>query len=161
MAAAAKAWADIKSRAPEGTPWAEMVARRLSQIQGKQGPGAKTADAPGDADKAEMASKPEPGADDGGDATRGPTAEDVAAAERLSDGDRAEMINQMVEGLASRLRAEGGQVADWVRLVRSYVVIGKESDARKALGEARESFKGDTEALGTLDAAAKALGLNS
>ena len=137
-----------------------MVTRRLSQVETKLGPGDKAADAPGSAGKAETAGKPEPGAD-GGEATPGPTAEDVAAAERLSEGDRAQMINQMVEGLASRLRAEGGQVADWVRLVRSYIVLGKESDARKALSDARESFKGDTEALGTLDAAARALGLNS
>lgn len=163
MAAAAKAWADIKARSPEDTPWAKMVARRLSQVEAKLGPGAKTAEAPDGADTAdaaETARTPEP--DTGSEKPApGPSAEDVAAASRMSEADRAQMINQMVDGLAARLRDEGGQVADWVRLVRSYIVLGKEGDARKALADARESFKGDKDALGTLDAAAKALGLES
>ena len=46
----------------------------------------------------------------------GPSAEDVAAAEKLSPQDRAQMIAGMVDGLAERLKRDGRDLAGWLRL---------------------------------------------
>ena len=39
-------------------------------------------------------------------------------------------IEAMVSGLAQRLESEGGTVDEWVRLVRSYTVLGRMDEAR-------------------------------
>ena len=55
------------------------------------------------------------GADKAGPPGPGPSAADVAAAERLSPEDRARMIAQMVDGLAQRLERDGRDLAGWQR----------------------------------------------
>ncbi len=54
----------------------------------------------------------------------------MAAIAALPAEQRAAQIEGMVENLASRLTADGGSVEEWVRLVRSYRVLGREDDAR-------------------------------
>ena len=46
--------------------------------------------------------------------------------------DQAEMIRGMVEGLSTRLYADGGTVEEWARLVQSYIVLGDLPNAQKA-----------------------------
>jgi cytochrome c-type biogenesis protein CcmH len=94
-------------------------------------------------------------------ASAGPTAEDVAAAEKMSADDRARMIAGMVEGLAQRLKRDGRDLAGWRRLVNAYVVLGRKDDALTALADARKSFGGDEKALAELAALAERLGLGS
>ena len=48
----------------------------------------------------------------------------------------AEMIGQMVSGLAQRLAAEGGSVEEWTRLVRAYLVLGDIEAAQAAYDDA-------------------------
>jgi len=48
----------------------------------------------------------------------------------------AEMIGQMVSGLAERLAAEGGSVAEWTQLVRAYLVLGDTASAQVAYDDA-------------------------
>jgi cytochrome c-type biogenesis protein CcmH len=91
----------------------------------------------------------------------GPSAEDVAAAEKLAPADRAKMIAQMVDGLAQRLKADGRDLAGWQRLINAYAVLGRGQDARQALAEARRNFPADEQALAALAALAKSLGLGS
>ena len=91
----------------------------------------------------------------------GPSAEDVAAAEKLAPEDRAKMIAQMVDGLAQRLKRDGRDLAGWQRLINAYAVLGRGQDARQALAEARRNFPADEQALATLTALAKSLGLGS
>ena len=49
-----------------------------------------------------------------------------------------EMINEMVSNLSQRLEIDGGTFEDWIKLVRSYVVLGKKEQAmetkKKAIG---------------------------
>jgi len=94
-------------------------------------------------------------------APRGPSASDVAAADRLSPGERTQMIAGMVDGLAQRLERDGRDLAGWQRLVNAYVVLGRTDDAHKALAAARRTFSADAKALGELAALAKSLGLGS
>lgn len=92
---------------------------------------------------------------------RGPTAADVAAAEKLSPEERQAQINRMVEGLSLRLKENGSDLEGWVKLVRAYAVLGRSADAAAALSQARKNFTADAKALGELDQLAKGLGLGS
>ncbi len=56
---------------------------------------------------------------------RGPSAEDMAAAEALTDEQRASMIAGMVEGLAARLKDNPDDLQGWTMLARSYATLGE------------------------------------
>ena len=71
---------------------------------------------------------------------RGPDADAVAAAQDMAPEDRMAMIGSMVEGLAEKLASDPNDVDGWVRLMRSYVVLGRMDDARLALANARKAF---------------------
>lgn len=65
-------------------------------------------------------------------AGRGPTAEDVAAAEEMSTEDRAEFIQSMVQRLAERLQEEPDDLDGWLQLGRAYSVLGNVEGAKDA-----------------------------
>ena len=77
----------------------------------------------------------------------------------LAPADREAAIRSMVDGLAERLRTEGGSVAEWSRLIRSQAVLGDGAAARDALLQARARLAGDAPALAVLDALASELSL--
>lgn len=59
------------------------------------------------------------------DTPRGPSAEEMKAAQDMSPEDRDAMIAGMVEGLAARLETEPDDVEGWTMLARSYSVLGE------------------------------------
>jgi cytochrome c-type biogenesis protein CcmH len=137
----ADALADYKgllAEAPADAPWRAAVESRIADVSRRMA---------------------------GTDATEprgpGPSAEDVAAAEKLAPEDRTKMIAQMVDGLAQRLKRDGRDLAGWQRLINAYVVLGRSQDARQALAEARRNFPADEQALAALAALAKSHGLGS
>ncbi len=65
----------------------------------------------------------------------------------------ASMIRGMVAGLAARLEEEPGDLDGWLRLIRSYRVLGDHDKAAAALASARAAFAGNREALESLKAA--------
>ena len=69
------------------------------------------------------------------------------------------MIMAMVNRLAARLDQDGGPIEDWVRLIRSYVVIVQKDNADQTLMKARKIFIADASATTQLHAIAKELGL--
>ena len=69
-------------------------------------------------------------------AARGPTAEDMRRAARMSPEARAKMIRGMVEGLAARLKANPGDFAGWMRLGRAWSVLQEFSRAAAAYRQA-------------------------
>jgi len=71
-----------------------------------------------------------------GDAPRGPTQEQMSAAQDMSPEDRREMIESMVAQLAERLRENPGDIPGWTRLARSYAVLGQPEKAKEALAQA-------------------------
>ncbi len=89
-----------------------------------------------------------PGATAGGAASAGvapgPSAADVAAAQEMSDEDRQAMIEGMVGGLAARLQDNPNDLDGWMRLARSYNVLGRPEDAVAALEKAGEVFPQET-----------------
>lgn len=77
----------------------------------------------------------------------------------LPPADQQAAIRGMVEGLAGRLKASGGSLADWARLIRSQMVLGDEAAARQALATARQRLAQEHGASAQLDALAGELGL--
>lgn len=51
-----------------------------------------------------------------------------------------EMINEMVSNLSQKLEIDGGTSEDWLKLVRSYVVLGKKEQALETLKKAIGHF---------------------
>ena len=88
-----------------------------------------------------------------------PSAADVAAAASLSDGDRAAMIREMVASLDARLTEEPNNIDGWLRLVRSYHVMGDTDAARNALGRGVSHFPEDGGERRALDALAAELAI--
>jgi cytochrome c-type biogenesis protein CcmH len=66
-------------------------------------------------------------------AEKGPSPQDVQAADAMPPADRTAMIRGMVDGLASCLERSPSDADGWIRLIRSRVVLGKVSLARQAL----------------------------
>jgi cytochrome c-type biogenesis protein CcmH len=93
--------------------------------------------------------------------SKGPTAADVAAAGALNETERQQMIRGMVDGLSQRLAANPSDREGWLRLVRSWAVLGERDKAAASLADARKHLAGDAAALADLTALAKSLGLGS
>lgn len=92
---------------------------------------------------------------------RGPSEEQIQAAENQPPEQRRQMILDMVDRLAARLQRDGGDIEGWQRLVRAYIVLGDPQRAGAAMADARQAVAGDPDKLRTLDAFAKRLGLGS
>jgi len=64
--------------------------------------------------------------------------------------EQLERVEGMVDGLARRLEEDTGTRDDWQRLVRSYLVLGRQEDARNAVSRAGEIFADDPDYLASL-----------
>ncbi len=98
------------------------------------------------------------------DATAGsPDAAAVASAAdfatEMPAAERNVMINSMVTGLEQRLQSEGGSTAEWLRLIRSLIVLDRKAAANAALVDALAVFGNDEAALGVLLEGAREFGL--
>ncbi|WP_460449455.1 c-type cytochrome biogenesis protein CcmI [Alsobacter sp. SYSU BS001988] len=83
-----------------------------------------------------------------------------AAADAIASmpaGERQDAIRSMVAGLDARLAANGADVEGWLRLVRSYMVLGEPAKARDALARARAALAGDAPGLGRIEALGREL----
>ncbi|MEZ5890041.1 MAG: hypothetical protein R3D52_07140 [Xanthobacteraceae bacterium] len=126
---ARRIWEGMIARAPEGAPWATFVRQALAGL-GKPGGSPPAADA-------------------------APTPD--ASAEMTAE--QREMARGMVERLAARLATDGSDVEGWLRLVRSYMVLGERDKARAAASDARRALAGDPNKLQRLDMGMRALGV--
>ncbi|HEX9072980.1 MAG TPA: c-type cytochrome biogenesis protein CcmI [Pseudolabrys sp.] len=83
----------------------------------------------------------------------------AASVEASSPDQTNEMVRSMVARLAERLKQDGSDVDGWMRLVRSYVVLGERDKALTAVADARQAFGTDTDKRNRFDAFVKSLGL--
>jgi cytochrome c-type biogenesis protein CcmH len=67
------------------------------------------------------------------------------------------MIRGMVNRLATRLREDGSDAEGWVRLARSYKVLGDAARLQAAVADARRALASDTAKLATFEEALKNL----
>jgi cytochrome c-type biogenesis protein CcmH len=89
----------------------------------------------------------------------GPGREDMAAASDMGPEQRLTMIRGMVEKLSDRLHHDGSDLEGWLRLVRSYMVLGERDKARAAAGDARRALVSDPGKLRQIDELVKGLGI--
>jgi cytochrome c-type biogenesis protein CcmH len=129
-------------------PWRTLLDQRLKSVTAKLGEGS-AAVAP---ETAERSAPPAPA---------GPDAAAMARFHAMTPEQRQQFIEQMVDGLATRLKTDSKDLNGWMQLVRSYVVLGRSADANAALAEARSNFAGDDKALAQLQALAQVLGIGS
>jgi cytochrome c-type biogenesis protein CcmH len=86
---------------------------------------------------------------------------DVAAAAAMSAQDRASMIQGMVASLDAKLTDNPDNIEGWLRLVRSYAVLGDQAAAGSALKRASAAFPGGTTGGQALAELAAQLGLET
>jgi cytochrome c-type biogenesis protein CcmH len=86
---------------------------------------------------------------------QGPAPGAVAAVASAPAGDQIQMIRGMLAGLAAKLQANPDDPEGWVRLVRSYAVLGDAASRDQALADAKARYRGRAGVLQRLDAAAK------
>ena len=125
---AASTWRELIAEAPADAHWVGDVRAALARLEGKAPP-----------------------------APSGPSAAQMAEGAKLPPEQQGAMIRGMVEGLAARLKKDGSDVDGWVRLVRSYKVLGETEKAQAAIGDARRAVADDPEKRQRLDAALKDL----
>ena len=133
-AEATAAWQELLAGAPPGAPWVEVARGQLAKLDAAPPPAAGRGAPP-----------------------PGPSAADVDAAANMPQADRIAMINGMVAQLAERLRGAPDDPEGWARLVRSYMVLGRDQDAKAALADAREKLAADKRA--PVDKVAEEFGL--
>jgi cytochrome c-type biogenesis protein CcmH len=133
---AARLWRELIAQAPPDAPWLPLVRERLAKVS------------PSDAGAYELATRPP---------APGPTDQDVAAARGMSPEARGQFIRAMVARLETRLHEDGTDVDGWLRLLRTYVVLGERDKAKAAVAEARGALAGQPEKLKLLDAGLKDL----
>lgn len=89
----------------------------------------------------------------------GPTADQVEAAQDMTDADRTAMIQGMVEGLAERLATDGGNSTEWARLINALGVLGETERAAAIWGEAQQVFAASPGDLDIIRNAARTAGI--
>jgi len=139
-------WIALLKSAPPGAPWAaevrgfveKVAAERKIDISGRL---PALAAAPAEA------------------GPRGPTQEQMAAAQTMSEADRQQMIQGMVTGLAARLKQNPKDLAGWQQLIRARMVLGQTSEAQAAYRDASRAFAGSPGEQQALRQAAQQLGV--
>ena len=129
---AAEQWRALLKKSSGDEAWLEIAAAEFS-LMSREGVEATSGIAPPGAETTQEPVAPP-----------APSREQMsAAAADMPAESREAMIQGMVERLATRLRDEGGTVQEWVRLVQSYKVLGRDEAAqdavRTALAELSES----------------------
>jgi cytochrome c-type biogenesis protein CcmH len=88
-----------------------------------------------------------------------PPPQSTVGAPTLGSAQQQAMIEGMVSRLANRLASNGGSVDEWSRLIRAYTVLHEADKAKAALADARKALAPDPNAVASLDALARDLGL--
>jgi cytochrome c-type biogenesis protein CcmH len=117
---------------PADAPWQDVLKAQIAQIAADKA----NAKAPGN-----------------------PNAADIAAANGLNSEDRAQMIRTMVETLDERLKTDPNNFDGWMRLIRSYSVLGERDKAADAVKRGLAAFPAASDNGKAILALAKDLGI--
>jgi cytochrome c-type biogenesis protein CcmH len=129
-AEAAKIWRELIAEAPAGAHWVSDVRTALARVE----------------------SNPI--------TASGPTAADTAAAAKQPPDQQTAMIRAMVDGLATRLKQDGSDPDGWIRLVRSYEVLGETDKAQSAIADAQQALGNEPDKRRRLELGLKELGVS-
>lgn len=146
-------WRQLVEEGPVTAPWMRPILANIENMAARAGTDYTAPSLP--------SRRPMPlPAGDGTAPPSGPSAEDIAAAEEMSDDARKAMIEGMVNQLMERLATEGGPVEDWARLINVLGVVGDTERARVIHAEALQVFADDEEGLALLNSAAQTAGVS-
>jgi len=159
FADAVRAWQTLLAAGTPDAPWRPLVEKHLKFSQSELERGQTSENGKKIAGGVNDTSNPEGSTTTG--ELRGPSASDIENAKSMNADERVAMINQMVEGLAQRLNSDGGNLQEWQRLIRAYMVLGKREAAQNAYSSALKAFKNDAAALKKLTNFVKDLGLET
>jgi cytochrome c-type biogenesis protein CcmH len=141
------AFQDISKASPPTAPWMPLVNQHIAANSA----GVPLANAPAATASAGNTAPAAPG---------NPTADDIANAQTMSEGDRSEMIRGMVANLDARLKEDPNNFEGWMRLVRSYAMLKDTERAQAALKDGLKAFPSTGAEGQQLVAMAKELGLD-
>lgn len=145
---AVAAWTALLADATPEAGWTEFVRRSIARAEGRPEDEAAKSEPQRSTTTADVAKA----------LGMAPEAAAAAPAPQAKAGED-DMIRGMVSRLADRLKQDGSDVDGWIRLVRSYVVLGDADKARAAITDARAALGNDSEKLRRLDDGVKELGL--
>ncbi|HKP78509.1 MAG TPA: c-type cytochrome biogenesis protein CcmI [Phenylobacterium sp.] len=134
QAAAMDDWIALLKSAPPDAPWAAEVRTFVEKVAADRKIDLSGRLPPMQTAQAAMAA-PTMGAP-------GPTQQQMAAAQSMSEGDRQQMIQGMVAGLAQRLKQNPKDRAGWERLLRARMVLGQTQQAAADYRDASRAFAG-------------------
>jgi cytochrome c-type biogenesis protein CcmH len=135
---AAAIWRELIESAPRDAPWRDALRSELARVEAGAAPPSS-----------------------GAGPSIAPSEEQIAAVSELSVDQRNVVIRGMVERLSERLHDDGSDVEGWVRLIRSYLVLGEPSKARAAALDARRALASDPTKLQRVDELVRGLGLKA
>ncbi|MDB5469851.1 MAG: C-type cytochrome biosis protein CcmI [Caulobacter sp.] len=134
-------WIALINSAPEGAPWVGEVRNFVEDLARERG--------------LDLTGKLKPVS--GGGGPRGPSADDVAVAQKMTPDDQQQMIRGMVEGLEGRLQEQPRDAEGWIRLMRARMVLGEPAAASRALKQGRAAFADSPSDQARISEAAKGL----
>jgi cytochrome c-type biogenesis protein CcmH len=111
-------WRKLLDRGPDNAPWVPLIREQIIEVAWRAGQ-----------NRYELPSIKQT-------SLAGPTKTDIEASSEMASEERQVMISNMVEGLASRLKTEGGTSEEWARLIKALSVLGDLERAKKTWAEA-------------------------
>ncbi|MBL8651815.1 MAG: tetratricopeptide repeat protein [Sphingopyxis sp.] len=144
-------WFALLEDTPQGAPWEADLRRTIEQVGAIHkievaGRLASTRPRPLTADEMPVAARAIPG----------PTRADMEAASQLPKGQQDVMIQGMVDGLETKLKANPKDVDRWIMLMRSRMTLGESAKAAQAL---KDGIAANPGAAARLKAQAQLLGV--
>lgn len=146
-------WLALLADTPAGAPWEADVRRLILDV--------------GTREKIDVSGKlaaihpapPSRGAAIATSAIPGPSAGEMRVASQMPKGQQDAMIQNMVDGLEAKLRANPRNAEGWIMLMRSRMSLGETAKASAAYRDAQAAFASDATTRAQIDSAAQALGI--
>lgn len=144
-------WFALLADTPQGAPWEADLRRTIEQVGAIHKIDvaarlARTQARPLTPDEMPVAARAIPG----------PSRADMEAASQLPKGQQDAMIQGMVDGLETKLKANPSDVDRWIMLMRSRMTLGETAKAAQAL---KDGVAANPAAAGRLKAQAQMLGV--
>jgi len=134
---ALQAWVDLVSISDKDAPWLPVVRKKINSAAKELGIDAEKIKPTIAAQKKAITAQ---NANDkalvDNTLTKGPTTTDIETAMGMTEEDRLEMIESMVERLAMKMKKNPKDKLGWLRLERAYRVMGKTMRANEAAAQA-------------------------
>ena len=158
--AALTGWLELLKDADPNEAWVPDLKNRISELERDLG---KDVVAPPAAPKSAMTIGSQPRAPIDAPMPpmigKGPSPQDVQAADAMAPADRSAMIRGMVDRLAHRLEQSPRDADGWIKLIQSRLVLGETELAKQALADGTGAFADDPQQRDRIVAAAEKFGL--